>query len=39
MMKRGSKGVAREGAGPRDLSPIECCLALLRTNNEQVKDF
>jgi len=27
------KGVARRG------SAIECCLALLRTNNEQVSDF
>jgi len=33
-----NKGVARGGPwspGP----PIECCLALLRNNNEQVSDF
>jgi len=27
------------GQGVRLLPPIECCFALLRTNNEQVSDF
>jgi len=33
------KGRSQRGTGGLGPLPIECCLALLRTNNEQVSDF
>jgi len=34
-----TKGVARGGPGGPDPSQSKYCLALLRTNNEQISDF
>jgi len=35
----GGKGIARGGPGARLHPHSKCCLALLKTNNEQDSDF